>query len=133
MVAAAINPVWLTLPCQGFGGQTPGLQFHWGNKEMVQTRCTRKARPATISVLFELKPPPYPPLDGISLEDDRHAYLVSYNGGDILPPFNNAAQAWNHGFFWESMKPGGGGKPSGDLLELTERDFGSFETFLSEF
>ncbi|TXG53574.1 hypothetical protein EZV62_018830 [Acer yangbiense] len=69
-------------------------------------------------------------LDGMSLED---VILVSYNRGDILPPFNNAAQAWNHGFFWESMKPGGGGKPSGDLLELIERDFGSFETFLSEF
>lgn len=42
-------------------------------------------------------------------------------------------QAWNHDFFWESMKPGGGGKPSGDLLKLIKRDFGSFENFLDEF
>lgn len=42
-------------------------------------------------------------------------------------------QAWNHEFFWESMKPGGGGKPSGELLELIERDFGSFDRFLKEF
>lgn len=42
-------------------------------------------------------------------------------------------QAWNHDFFWESMKPGGGGKPSGDLLDLIERDFGSFEQFIQEF
>lgn len=42
-------------------------------------------------------------------------------------------QAWNHEFFWESMKPGGGGKPSGELLQMIERDFGSFERFLSEF
>ncbi|KAK1567680.1 hypothetical protein Q3G72_015173 [Acer saccharum] len=162
MVAAAANPVWLTFPCQGLSGRTPGLQFHRGNKQMVQTR---KARLATISALFELKPLPYPlnalelhmsrdkleyhwgkhhrtyvenlnnqiagtELDGMSLED---VILVSYNRGDILPPFNNAAQAWNHGFFRESMKPGGEGKPSGDLLELIERDFGSFETFLSKF
>ena len=42
-------------------------------------------------------------------------------------------QAWNHEFFWESMKPGGGGKPSGELLAQIEKDFGSFETFTSEF
>ena len=42
-------------------------------------------------------------------------------------------QAWNHEFFWESMKPGGGGKPSGELLQLMERDFGSFDKFVEEF
>ncbi|XVF11329.1 hypothetical protein REPUB_Repub08aG0018000 [Reevesia pubescens] len=46
------------------------------------------------------------------------------------PPY---PMAWNHEFFWESMKPGGGGKPSGDLLDLIERDFGSFERFIEEF
>ncbi|PNX92612.1 superoxide dismutase, partial [Trifolium pratense] len=40
---------------------------------------------------------------------------------------------WNHDFFWESMKPGGGGKPSGELLKLIERDFGSFEKFVDQF
>ncbi|XP_022771374.1 superoxide dismutase [Fe], chloroplastic-like isoform X2 [Durio zibethinus] len=69
-------------------------------------------------------------LEGLSLEE---IIIVSYNKGDILPAFNNAAQAWNHEFFWESMKPGGGGKPSGDLLDLIERDFGSFERFIEEF
>ncbi|MGI5860831.1 MAG: superoxide dismutase [Myxococcales bacterium] len=39
--------------------------------------------------------------------------------------FNNAAQAWNHSFYWLSMKPKGGGEPTGALLELVERDFGS--------
>lgn len=43
------------------------------------------------------------------------------------------SQAWNHEFFWESMKPNGGGKPSGELLQLIERDFGSFENFRQEF
>lgn len=42
-------------------------------------------------------------------------------------------QVWNHDFFWDCMKPGGGGKPSGDLLQLIERDFGSFEKFSDEF
>lgn len=42
-------------------------------------------------------------------------------------------QIWNHEFFWESMKPEGGGKPSSNLLELIQRDFGTFETFLEEF
>ncbi|GFQ03936.1 superoxide dismutase [fe] 2 chloroplastic [Phtheirospermum japonicum] len=59
--------------------------------------------------------------------------LLTHNKGDLLPPFNNAAQVWNHEFFWESMKPGGGGEPSGELLKLINRDFGSFEAFVSEF
>jgi Fe-Mn family superoxide dismutase len=47
--------------------------------------------------------------------------------------FNNSAQVWNHTFFWNCMKPNGGGKPSGDLLQAIERDFGSFEKFTEEF
>jgi Fe-Mn family superoxide dismutase len=47
--------------------------------------------------------------------------------------FNNAAQVWNHDFYWLSMSPAGGGKPTGDLLARLERDFGSFEAFASEF
>jgi len=39
--------------------------------------------------------------------------------------FNNAAQVWNHTFYWQSMMPGGGGKATGDLLAAIERDFGS--------
>ncbi|MCL2348752.1 MAG: superoxide dismutase [Planctomycetaceae bacterium] len=47
--------------------------------------------------------------------------------------FNNAAQAWNHTFFWNCMSPGGGGKPSGKLAEAIDRDFGSFENFSEKF
>ncbi len=43
--------------------------------------------------------------------------------------FNNAAQVWNHTFFWKSMKAGGGGKPEGRVKELIEKSFGSFEEF----
>ncbi|XP_010942991.1 superoxide dismutase [Fe], chloroplastic isoform X1 [Elaeis guineensis] len=69
-------------------------------------------------------------LEEMELED---VVIASYNKGSPLPPFVHAAQVWNHDFFWQSMKPGGGGKPSGKLMELIERDFGSFERMLKEF
>lgn len=47
--------------------------------------------------------------------------------------FNNAAQTWNHTFYWNSMAPDGGGTPSGDLGERIERDFGSFDAFKKAF
>ncbi|MGF1487627.1 MAG: superoxide dismutase [Prochloraceae cyanobacterium] len=47
--------------------------------------------------------------------------------------FNNAAQAWNHSFYWQCMKPGGGGTPSGDLAKKIDADFGSFEKFVEAF
>ncbi len=47
--------------------------------------------------------------------------------------FNNAAQVWNHTFFWQSMKPSGGGKPTGRLLKLIEKSFGSFDEFQKTF
>lgn len=54
--------------------------------------------------------------------DARHAKI-----------FNNAAQAWNHMFFWESMMPSGGGRPEGTLARLVERDFGSHANFHQNF
>ena len=47
--------------------------------------------------------------------------------------FNNAAQAWNHAFYWECMKPNGGGKPSGKLAQLIDKQFGSYEKFRESF
>jgi superoxide dismutase, Fe-Mn family len=46
--------------------------------------------------------------------------------------FNNAAQVWNHTFFWEGMKPSGGGAPAGEVLDLIKRDFGGLEKFRDE-
>jgi Fe-Mn family superoxide dismutase len=60
-----------------------------------------------------------------SLED----IILSSEGG----VFNNAAQIWNHTFYWHCMKPGGGGQPTGDLADAVKRDFGSFEKFSEEF
>ncbi len=47
--------------------------------------------------------------------------------------FNNAAQVWNHTFYWNGMKPGGGGKPGGDIGKRIEKDFGGYENFRKEF
>ena len=47
--------------------------------------------------------------------------------------FNNAAQVWNHTFYWHCLSPNGGGAPSGDLAAAIDRDFGSFETFKQKF
>ena len=48
--------------------------------------------------------------------------------------FNNAAQIWNHTFFWESMTPkSGGGKPTGQLADLIDRDLGGYDKFKADF
>ena len=47
--------------------------------------------------------------------------------------FNNAAQVWNHTFYWHCLKPDGGGKPEGSLLKALEQTFGSFDRFKEEF
>ena len=47
--------------------------------------------------------------------------------------FNNAAQVWNHTFFWNCMKKGGGGKPTGKVADAIDAAFGSYEKFAEEF
>src|SRR5258708_36086536 len=47
--------------------------------------------------------------------------------------FNNAAQHWNHSFFWHCMKPNGGGAPTGELAQRIDRDFGSLDKFKQMF
>jgi len=46
--------------------------------------------------------------------------------------FNNAAQAWNHAFYWRSLSPKGGGRPGGKLLDRIQSDFGSFDKLKEE-
>ncbi len=68
-------------------------------------------------------------LAGVGLDD-----IVKKTAGDEKSKgiFNNAAQVWNHTFYWNSMKPGGGGQPTGKVSELINRDFGSYENFVNE-
>jgi len=47
--------------------------------------------------------------------------------------FNNAAQVWNHTFFWNCMKPNGGGKPSGALASKIDQAFGGYDKFAEQF
>jgi Fe-Mn family superoxide dismutase len=47
--------------------------------------------------------------------------------------FNNAAQVWNHTFYWNSMRPGGGGQPTGKLKEKIDSDLGGYDKFREEF
>jgi Fe-Mn family superoxide dismutase len=69
-------------------------------------------------------------LAGLSLED-----IVKKTAGDPAKAgiFNNAAQAWNHTFYWHCMKPGGGGQPGRELLAKINADLGGFEKFKQDF
>ena len=63
--------------------------------------------------------------EAASLED-----IVKKSVGGV---FNNAAQVWNHTFYWNSMKPNGGGAPTGALADAINAKWGSFEKFKEEF
>jgi Fe-Mn family superoxide dismutase len=47
--------------------------------------------------------------------------------------FNNVGQAWNHSFYWQCMKPNGGGAPTGNIAQKINADFGSYDKFVEEF
>lgn len=47
--------------------------------------------------------------------------------------FNNAAQVWNHTFYWNCLKPNGGGEPTGKLADAINKAFGSFQAFKDQF
>jgi len=74
-------------------------------------------------------------LEGSDLAGKSLEEIIMATAGDAAKAgmFNNAAQVWNHTFFWNSMKPGGGGAPSGDLAAKIDADFGSFDAFKDAF
>ncbi|MDR2165492.1 MAG: superoxide dismutase [Fe] [Zoogloeaceae bacterium] len=61
---------------------------------------------------------------------DLEAIIKKAPAGGI---FNNAAQVWNHTFFWNGLKPGGGGVPTGALAEAINGKWGSFDAFRTAF
>ncbi len=71
-----------------------------------------------------------PDLAELGLEDLIKTTAANPNRTAI---YNNAAQVWNHTFYWQSMRPKGGGKPSGPLLQRIEADFGGWDAFVGEF
>ncbi len=70
------------------------------------------------------------PLERQSLEEIIKA---TYKDGSKTGVFNNAAQVWNHTFFWHSMKPQGGGAPSGNIASAITRDCGGLDKFKEQF
>ncbi|NHK28887.1 superoxide dismutase [Parvularcula flava] len=92
------------------------LSFHYGKHHQAYVNKTNDAIKGT-------------PLDDASLEEI--VVQAKKDGNQGL--YNNSAQVWNHTFYWEGMKPGAGGKPTGAIAEAIEKDFGSYEEFKDKF
>jgi Fe-Mn family superoxide dismutase len=69
-------------------------------------------------------------IKGTEFENATLEEIIKKSSGGI---FNNAAQVWNHTFYWHCMKPAGGGEPSGALADAINASFGSFEQFKAAF
>ncbi|HEX7342151.1 MAG TPA: Fe-Mn family superoxide dismutase [Rhodanobacteraceae bacterium] len=67
---------------------------------------------------------------GTELADAALEDIIRKASGGL---FNNAAQTWNHTFYWNSLSPNGGGEPTGKLLEAINKSFGSVDKFKQEF
>ncbi|SHG61016.1 superoxide dismutase [Pedobacter caeni] len=70
--------------------------------------------------------------DPLSETTVEQILLESHHNNNTLL-FNNAAQHWNHSFFWHCLSPNGGGLPQNDIKQLIDRDFGDFDTFRNQF
>lgn len=88
------------------------LEYHYGKHHQTYVNTLNNLIPGTE---FEGKP----------LEE-----IIKNSSGGI---FNNAAQVWNHTFYWHCMKPNGGGQPIGELAEAINKTFGSFDKFKEDF
>lgn len=69
-------------------------------------------------------------IKGTLFEDSPLEEVIENSTG---PLFNNAAQVWNHIFYFFSFSPDGGGKPNGEISKAIDRDFGSFDNFKKVF
>ena len=88
------------------------LDYHYGKHHQAYVTNLNNLIPGT-------------EFENLSLEE-----IIQKSSGGI---FNNAAQVWNHTFYWNSLKPNGGGQPTGALAEALNKTFGSFEKFKEEF
>jgi len=89
------------------------LEFHHGKHHKAYVDKLNTLVPGT-------------PFEGKSLEEVIKAAPAG-------PVFNNAAQIWNHTFYWNSLSPNGGGAPTGKVAEAITKAFGSFEKFKEDF
>ncbi len=88
------------------------IEYHYGKHHNTYVVNLNKLIPGT-------------EFENLSLED-----IVKKSSGGI---FNNAAQVWNHTFYWHCLSPKGGGEPSGALADAINKSFGSFASFKEKF
>ncbi|MFT5318218.1 MAG: Fe-Mn family superoxide dismutase [Chlamydiales bacterium] len=88
------------------------FEYHWG-----------KHHRAYVTNLNKL-------VDGTEFADETLEDIIRKSKGGV---FNNAAQHWNHSFFWNCLSPNGGGIPKGDVLNKINESFGDVETFKEQF
>lgn len=88
------------------------IEYHYGKHHQAYVNNLNNLIPGT-------------EFENASLED-----IIRKAAGGI---FNNGAQVWNHTFYWNCLKPQGGGEPAGKLAEALARDFGSFGDFKEKF
>jgi Fe-Mn family superoxide dismutase len=69
-------------------------------------------------------------IEGTDLEGKDLVEIVRASSGGT---FNNAAQVWNHTFYWHSLSPTGGGEPTGAIKDAIDAKFGSFDQFKEDF
>ncbi|MEZ8141742.1 superoxide dismutase [Enterovibrio norvegicus FF-33] len=69
-------------------------------------------------------------VEGTELESKSLEEIIKTSTGGV---FNNAAQIWNHTFYWHCLSPNGGGEPTGDVADAIAKSFGSFEEFKAKF
>ena len=69
-------------------------------------------------------------VEGTDMADMSLEDIVKNSDGGV---FNNAAQIWNHTFYWNSLSPNGGGEPTGELADAINAKWGSFEAFKAAF
>jgi len=72
---------------------------------------------------------------GTDMENDTLETIIKKTSGDAakMGIFNNAAQVWNHAFYWQCMKPNGGGNPSGPISNKIKATWGNYDKFVEEF
>lgn len=74
-------------------------------------------------------------IEGTPLANESLEKIIQETAKDSAKAgvFNNAAQIWNHTFYWNSMKPGGGGAPTGAIADKINADFGGYDAFKQAF
>jgi Fe-Mn family superoxide dismutase len=88
------------------------LEYHHGKHHATYVTKLNAAIPGT-------------EFENMSLEE-----IIKKSSG---PVFNNAAQVWNHTFYWNCLSPNGGGEPSGTVADAINKAFGSFAEFQKQF